>query len=270
MRRLVGPGVGRRRTLVLPLLVVGALVVAALRVGPGLVAPDCTLEVRGEQVDLTRAQARDATTLAAVTRRDGRTQQQLAQVLPAALGDAGGDLTPAAAARRVAGARGPVDPEVLSLGRALLGYGEDRLSCRASQAGVERQAEGRSGLTPRAAVARDALLEAHGRVPLGGFAPGGVRDGHVEGSAHYEGRAVDAFYRPVTARNQQRGWTAAQWLVAHAEELELDVVIFDRRLWSVRRSGEGWRPYRHPSGNTTNPVLAHEDHVHLDVLRGDA
>lgn len=233
---------------------------------PLLAGPDCTITVAGEPVGLSSAQAQDATTLAAVTRRDGRTQQAMAGVLAQVLDGADGALGPDAAAALLRSGR--ADGGSLSLARALLGYGSERLACRLTAGRVDRQEEGPSGLTPRADRARAALVAAFGPLPLGGFAPGGVRDGHVEGSAHYEGRAVDAFFRPVTERNRQRGWTAAQWAVAHAEELEVDVVIFDRRLWSAARAQEGWRPYRHPSGDTTNPVLLHLDHVHLDVLEG--
>ena len=35
---------------------------------------------------------------------------------------------------------------------------------------------------------------------LGGFDPDGVSSGHVEGSTHYEGRAIDVFFRPVVGR----------------------------------------------------------------------
>lgn len=248
------------------MLLTAALLGGSLLLQPALSGPDCTITVGGEPVELSSAQAQDATTLAAVTRRDGRTQQAMAGVLPRVLDGADGDLSPDAAADLLRS--GASDPASMPLARALLGYGSERLACRPTAGGVDRQQEGPSGLTPRADRARATLVDAFGPLPLGGFAPGGVRDGHVEGSAHYEGRAVDAFFRPVTDRNRQRGWTAAQWAVAHAEELEVDVVIFDRRLWSASRAQEGWRPYRHPSGNTTNPVLLHLDHVHLDVLEG--
>jgi hypothetical protein len=45
-------------------------------------------------------------------------------------------------------------------------------------------------------------------------------------------------------------------------------VIYDAKIWTARRSAEGWRPYTHPSGDTANPTLQHLDHIHVDVARG--
>lgn len=141
------------------------------------------------------------------------------------------------------------------------------LTCRASRPVDLAEVEGPGGLTPRAERLRAEVEAAFGPQSLGGFAPGGVRDGHIEGSAHYEGRAVDVFFRPVTPENKARGWVLAHWLVAHAQELDVAVVIFDRRIWSAGQSSQGWRTYEHPSGDLANPILAHEDHVHVDVGR---
>jgi hypothetical protein len=139
------------------------------------------------------------------------------------------------------------------------------LTCRASRPEQVDEPEGPGGLTPRAERLRGELEATFGPQSLGGFAPGGVRSGHIEGSAHYEGRAVDVFFRPVTPEGTAQGWQVAHWLVAHAEELGVATVIFDRQVWTARRSGDGWRDYRHPSGDTSNPILNHEDHVHVDV-----
>jgi len=123
-----------------------------------------------------------------------------------------------------------------------------------------------AGLTPRAAVVREEIEAAFGTQSLGGFAPGGVNEGHMEGSAHYEGRAVDIFVRPVNAANQRRGWAMAQYLVAQADRLAIKTVIFDARIWtSGIRSEQGWRDYE-PSGSSGDrAVLEHRDHVHVDV-----
>jgi hypothetical protein len=126
-----------------------------------------------------------------------------------------------------------------------------------------------SGLTRRAAAVRDDLQAAFGPQSLGGFAPGGVRDGHMAGSAHYDGRAVDVFFRPVTAEARTRGWAMAHYLVAQAGRLHIRTVIYDGRIWTAGwRSGEGWRRYTpDTSGKSaeTAAILEHRDHVHVDV-----
>jgi hypothetical protein len=127
-----------------------------------------------------------------------------------------------------------------------------------------------SGLTRRAAVVRDDLQAAFGTQSLGGFAPGGVRDGHMEGSAHYDGRAVDIFFRPISEESRTRGWAMAHYLVAQAARLDIRTVIYDGRIWTAGwRSGDGWRPYApDTSGESaeTAAVLEHRDHVHVDVF----
>ena len=125
-----------------------------------------------------------------------------------------------------------------------------------------------AGLTARAAEVRADLARTFGDLPLGGFAPGGVRDGHMEGSAHYDGRAIDVFVRPVSEDNKRRGWAIAGYLVAQADRLDINTVIFDDRVWRVSSSGDGWQDYRVPSGSQGDRrILEHRDHVHVDVAR---
>ncbi|WP_110207974.1 hypothetical protein [Nocardioides daejeonensis] len=128
-----------------------------------------------------------------------------------------------------------------------------------------------SGLTSRAALVRQDVEAAFGRLSLGGFAPGGVRDGHMEGSAHYDGRALDIFVRPVTDPSRAKGWAIAYYLVAQADRLDIQTVIFDGRIWTAgKRSEDGWRDYRpDTSGRTAEQaaILEHRDHVHVDVYR---
>ena len=119
----------------------------------------------------------------------------------------------------------------------------------------------------RAALVRRDVEAAFGDLALGGFAPRGVRDGHIEGSAHYEGRAIDIFVRPISAGNRQRGWAIAQYLVAQADRLDIRTLIFDDRIWTAGdRSGSGWRDYDAPDGPGDRAVLEHRDHVHVDVF----
>ncbi len=155
-----------------------------------------------------------------------------------------------------------------ALASALTGYSPAQFTCVANPSLDEASAERPrpSGLTPRAEEVRRALDEAFGELTLGGFAPGGVSTGHSEGSAHYDGRAIDVFVRPVNESNNRAGWAIAHYLVAHADRLLVDHVIFDDRIWSGSRSDEGWRDYDAPSGAGDPVILEHRDHVHVDVL----
>ena len=125
-----------------------------------------------------------------------------------------------------------------------------------------------SGLVARAAVVRADVEARFGPLSLGGFEPRGVTSGHMEGSAHYEGRAIDIFFRPVNADNRQRGWAVATYLVANADRLDIKTLIFDDRIWHAgARSGDGWTDYRVPSSSRGDrDILEHRDHVHVDVF----
>ncbi|HET6626801.1 MAG TPA: hypothetical protein VFG63_10465 [Nocardioidaceae bacterium] len=156
-----------------------------------------------------------------------------------------------------------------ALASALTGYSPDgRFSCVVKDAEDEPEHEDmrRDGLTPRADAVRRDLARAFGDLALGGFAPGGVSTGHMEGSAHYDGRALDIFVRPVSERNQRHGWAIAQYLVAHADRLLIEHVIFDDKIWTAGpRSEAGWRDYDPGSGPGDRAILEHRDHVHVDV-----
>ena len=159
-----------------------------------------------------------------------------------------------------------------ALASALTGWSPRRFSCVADEPDVAVESQGTAGLTQRAERVRARLQAAFGPLSLGGFAPGGVTSGHMPGSTHYEGRAVDVFVRPVTEENRRRGWAIASFLVAHAERLALGNVIFDGRIWSSGSSDEGWRSYTPPregSSADEQAILEHRDHVHVDVVRGD-
>lgn len=121
-----------------------------------------------------------------------------------------------------------------------------------------------NGLTARADATRKELMERFGNLKLGGYAPDGVDSGHIEGSAHYEGRAIDVFVRPINNANNIRGWAMAHYLVANAARLDVRTVIFDDRIWTAGR--EGWRDYEPPESPGDLKILEHRDHVHVDVF----
>lgn len=243
--------------------------------GVPLAPPPCTVTVDGAARDWSREQAMTATTVTGVGLRIGATVNGVAAALEVALAGSPDDAMNPTAARAVYRAlpdRATPRPDSAALARALLGYQGRALTCTATSFGLgdspSREDPGGLGLTPRADAVRVAMREVFGKQTLGGFEPKGVATGHIDGSAHYEGRAIDVFLRPVTEANQRGGWAQAAWAVAHAEQLSVATVIFDRSIWSARRSVSGWRDYQHPGGPTDNPILLHEDHVHVDVVEG--
>jgi hypothetical protein len=153
------------------------------------------------------------------------------------------------------------------LASALTGQSKSAFSCTVNTDDVPQEAIGKEGLTPRAAVVRKDLGRTFGKLSTGGYAPGGVRSGHMEGSAHYEGRAVDVFVRPISAANTTKGWAMAQYLVARADLLKIKTVIFSDKIWTAgARSDAGWRDYTPPDRPGDPKILRHLDHVHVDVL----
>ena len=233
------------------LLLIGVLGALTVLVGPTLLSglrsdgssfltgPECVVQTADGEVGLDRAEAKLATT---------------------------------AVALRARGAEAPDTSEIddAVLQRLTQGPEDDAgpvLSCKGSvneELRVEELTP--SGLTPRAEQLRTAMAEVFGDQSLGGFEPGGVGGGHGEESTHYDGRAIDVFFRPVTEENRRQGWVLSHWLVAHAEELDIQYVIFDDQFWSARIARGGWHPYDAPA--PANEILRHVDHVHVDVLRG--
>ncbi|MEI5672720.1 MULTISPECIES: hypothetical protein [unclassified Nocardioides] len=153
------------------------------------------------------------------------------------------------------------------LASALTGNSPAAFTCRVEgDAAAAPDGLSDSGLVRRADVVRREALAVFGDLSLGGFEPGGVSTGHMEGSAHYEGRAVDIFFRPVNDTTNVRGWAVAHYLVAQAERLDIQTVIFDAKIWTARRSDDGWRDYDAPDRAGDPAILEHRDHVHVDVF----
>jgi hypothetical protein len=222
-----------------------------------VVIKDCWVPAAAANVSLTGEQAQALTDRAAelgrTARGTGRLVQQLATTVSSTITV---DATTA----------GTVAAGLAGLPQAT------RLVCAWARAAVEPQDPGPSGLVPRARRLRAAWTEAFGYLPAGGFASGGVSTGHVDGSAHYEGRAIDVFFRPDGDREQhRRGWVFAQWVLAHAADHQVLSIIYDDRIWTSWAAGLGWRDYVHPGATMRrrgNAVLRHLDHVHVAVESG--
>ena len=72
---------------------------------------------------------------------------------------------------------------------------------------------------------------------------------------HGQGRAIDIMVSGET------GWAIANFLRANYSALGIEYIIFAQQMWSVERSGEGWRGMSDRGSTTAN----HYDHVHVTV-----
>lgn len=72
---------------------------------------------------------------------------------------------------------------------------------------------------------------------------------------HSDGHAIDIMV------SGEEGWQVAEFLRAHAAELNLYDVIYSQRIFTQERASEGWR-YMSDRGSTT---ANHYDHVHVAV-----
>lgn len=105
-----------------------------------------------------------------------------------------------------------------------------------------------SGLTSRAVYLYRSVCNAFPQIRSYGG-----RSNHGE---HTSGRAID-----IMTSDVELGTAIAEFLRAHAGELNLYAVIWRQRIWTPVRSGEGWRPMPNRGSATAN----HYDHVHVSV-----
>jgi hypothetical protein len=70
---------------------------------------------------------------------------------------------------------------------------------------------------------------------------------------HSQGIAVDIMV------SGERGWQVAEFVRKYYAELGVSYIIYSQQIWSVERSGEGWRAMSDRGSTTAN----HYDHVHV-------
>lgn len=86
---------------------------------------------------------------------------------------------------------------------------------------------------------------------------------------HPSGRAVDLMIPSYqTAAGKAFGWEVAKWLRAHQKELGVEYVIFDNRIWNIKRDDQDWRVYN-SSGQGSDSSL-HYNHVHVTTFGNKA
>lgn len=102
-----------------------------------------------------------------------------------------------------------------------------------------------SGVSPNIVKVHEAVCAAFPEITAYGTFRG---DGE-----HAQGLAVDIMV------SGDRGWQVADFVRAHYSELGVNYVIYSQHIWSVDRSGEGWRGMEDRGSTTAN----HYDHVHV-------
>lgn len=105
-----------------------------------------------------------------------------------------------------------------------------------------------SGVSPNIAKVHTAVCARFPSVSTYGTLRGG-------GGDHPLGRAVDIMVSGAL------GWDIANFVRANAGALGVSYVIYAQHIWSVERSGEGWRGMSNRGSITAN----HFDHVHVST-----
>ncbi|WP_157973905.1 SH3 domain-containing protein [Desertihabitans aurantiacus] len=80
---------------------------------------------------------------------------------------------------------------------------------------------------------------------------------------HPSGKALDAMlpnYRSASSR--ALGKDMAEWIKNNASQLNVEYIIYDQRIWNVRRSGEGWRYMADRGSDNAN----HKNHIHVTTF----
>jgi hypothetical protein len=231
--------------------------------------PSCTLDLGYGIWRIDTTAARSLTMITAVAYRKGLPVEKAARAFQRSLHIQGRTpATPEFALKLITNKYKRPRPKTYALDAVLALYRPHTLACVHPYRVMPRQDMLTNGLTLRAQTMIFGVFAGYGGRPLGGFAPGGITTGHIENSAHYDGRAIDISFSPINHPNNQRGWLLAHWLVAHADYYQIATVIFDDAIWTSWRAPEAWRKYVHPSGDTKNVTLRHLDHVHVDVVHG--
>lgn len=111
----------------------------------------------------------------------------------------------------------------------------------------------------------DALGPQFGFKTIGGWRPFNAANHDDPKYGHTAGLALD-FMTPDAANKSDSGDKLAAYLVANANQLHVEYIIWEQRIWSAPRAAEGWRAMGDRGGVTAN----HFDHVHLSLNFGGA
>ncbi|GGF32116.1 hypothetical protein GCM10011519_01910 [Marmoricola endophyticus] len=146
------------------------------------------------------------------------------------------------------GERRWVTGEYLSKKRPQLSAAEEGSSMGVSDGACPSGSDVESGLT-------DAAVKVH-RAVCNNFPEISTYLGYDAHGEHSSGKAID-----IMLSDQALGDRVAEFLKAHAAELDLYDVIYRQRIWTPVRASEGWRSMPDRGSATAN----HYDHVHVSV-----
>jgi hypothetical protein len=196
----------------------------------------CLLKVGVTSQPLSVAGARTLTQIAAVGWQVKAPDEMVARVLDLATAKAGTAVSVTDAldmftredtAAPTAGALAQV--------RALTEPGA--LTCVFDAPVAPSESKGKTGLTPRAFAMRQGVIDAFGKLTMGGF---GGRS-KTSNAAEAAGRALDVSVpTTISSRTSEAGagWVLAHWLTARGADYKLDTIAYDDHVWSPLT---GWR-----------------------------
>ncbi|WP_161971564.1 SH3 domain-containing protein [Acidipropionibacterium jensenii] len=78
---------------------------------------------------------------------------------------------------------------------------------------------------------------------------------------HPSGHAVDLML-PRGSRDSALGQQIAAYFRAHAQELGVQYIMYNKQIWNISRDSEGWRAVADRGSETAN----HMDHVHITTI----
>jgi hypothetical protein len=116
------------------------------------------------------------------------------------------------------------------------------------------------GILPGAAALKSFLLKTFpGEISsIGGYCCRPNTADKSRTSVHGTGRALDVMI-PLYGgdADNTKGDKVGNWLVQHAQEIGVQLVIWDRMTWNASRSGDKFNPYTGP--------IPHTDHLHVEL-----
>lgn len=121
-------------------------------------------------------------------------------------------------------------------------------------------------ITARMLHVHDEALKAYPDTSWACFSP---RPGQK--SEHPLGRACDVtFGNPIgqmpTPDQLEAGWDLTHWMQDHAEDLGVEYLIWQGKIWSVGSDKDGWRDYDGGGIHSPEDITGgHYDHLHITV-----